>query len=165
MTRMRSVGFKYLAFGVESGSERILKGIRKGESLGAIRRSIRLACELGYEVALFFIVGFPGETWSDIEQSVELARSFPVVDAKFFNLLPVPGTELFRWVSDNGYFTTPPEEYLNQPSHWQNDARWDSKPVFATPELPSRQRAKALAYVARAQREIRREAQARRKGA
>ncbi len=161
LARMRSVGFTYLAFGVESGSDRILKDIRKGESLDAIRRAIRLACDLNFEVALFFIVGVPGETWRDIEQSVELARSFPVVDAKFFNLLPVPGTELFRWVSEKRYFTTPPEQYLNHPSHWQNDARWDPEPVFATPEMPFEQRAMALAYVARAQREIRRAAQAR----
>jgi anaerobic magnesium-protoporphyrin IX monomethyl ester cyclase len=164
LRRMRSVGFSYLAFGVESGSDRILEGVKKGESLDAIRRSIRLACDLGYEVALFFIVGFPGETWEDIEASVSLARSYPVVDAKFFNLVPLPGTDLFRWVSRNNYFTTPPEEYLNHPSHWQNDARWDPKPVFATPEMPLGQRVKALAYVAQAQREIRRAAEARLNG-
>lgn len=154
LVRMKSVGFRYLAFGVESGSEKVLKNIRKGERLEAIKRSIRLACDLGYDVALFFIVGGPGETWRDIEESVGLALSFPVVDAKFFNLLPLPGTELFKWVSQRNYFTTPPDEYLNDPSHWQNDARWDLQPVFATPEMPFEQRVKALAYVAEAQRRI-----------
>jgi len=162
LARMRSVGFTYLAFGVESGSDRILKQIKKGESIEAIKRSIKLACDLGYEVALFFIVGFPGETWRDIEESVSLALSFPIVDAKFFNLLPLPGTELFRWVSERNYFTTSPDEYLNDPAHWQNDARWDPRPVFVTPELPFEQRVKALAYVAEAQREVRNRAEQRR---
>lgn len=161
LVRMRRAGFTYLAFGVESGSDRVLKTIRKGEKLETIKRSIRLACDLGYDVALFFIVGFPGETWRDIEDSVALARSFPVVDAKFFNLLPLPGTALFKFVRDNGYFTTAPDEYLNDATHWQNDARWDAAPVFATPELPFGQRMKALAYVAEAQREIRQRAAAR----
>ena len=162
LTRMKSVGFGYLAFGVESGSDRILKRVKKGEKIDVIKRSIKLACDLGYDVALFFIVGFPGETLRDIEESVSLALSYPIVDAKFFNLLPLPGTELFRWVSEKNCFTTPPDEYLNDPSHWQNDARWDPKPVFATPELPFNQRVKALAYVAEAQREIRNKAERRR---
>jgi radical SAM superfamily enzyme YgiQ (UPF0313 family) len=155
LIRMRSAGFRYLAFGVESGSERILKNIRKAEKLADIRRAVRLACDLGYEVALFFIVGFPGETWNDIEASVNLALAFPVVDAKFFNLVPLPGTDLFNRVSEQNAFTTPPEVSLNDPSHWQNDARCDAEPVFATPELPYEERVKALAYVAQAQRSIR----------
>ncbi len=50
---------------------------------------------------------------------------------------------------------TPPEEYLNDPAHWQNDARWDQRPVFETPELPLAQRVEALAYVSAVQRQIR----------
>lgn len=162
LQRMREVGFRYIAFGAESGSERILRRINKGERLEDIRRSTQLACDLGFDVGLFFIVGAPGETWDDLEASVQLALEFPVADAKFFSLIPLPGTELFRWVHEHGYFVTPPEEYLNDPAHWQNDARWDRRPVFATPELPLDRRVEALTYVAEVQKTIRTRSEARR---
>ncbi len=155
LARMKSVGFTYVAFGVESGSEQVLKTINKGESLDVIKQSTEIACDLGYDVGLFFIVGAPGETWQDLEASVRVAQSYPVADAKFFSLIPLPGTALYTWVSEHGYFVTPPEEYLNDPAHWQNDARWDQRPVFETPELPFAQRIEALAYVAGVQRDIR----------
>lgn len=161
LERMRRIGFTYVAFGVESGSERVLQRINKGETLDEIRRSTQLACDLGFDVGLFFIVGAPGETWDDLEASVRLALEYPVADAKFFSLIPLPGTELYRWVNEHGYFITPPEEYLNDPTHWQNDARWDQRPVFATPELPLDRRVEALAYVSDVQRTIRERAVAR----
>jgi len=162
LLRMRRVGFTYVAFGAESGSERILRRINKGETLEAIRRSTRLACDLGFDVTLFFIVGAPGETWDDLEASVRLALEYPIADAKFFSLIPLPGTELYRWVGAHGYFVTPPDVYLNDPAHWQNDARWDHRPVFATPEFPLGRRVEALAYIADVQRVIRERAVARR---
>jgi len=161
LEQMRRIGFTYVAFGVESGSERVLQRINKGETLDEIRRSTELACDLGFDVGLFFIVGAPGETWDDLEASVRLALAYPVADAKFFSLIPLPGTELYRWVSEHDYFVTPPEEYLNDPTHWQNDARWDQRPVFATPELPLGRRVEALAYVSDVQRMIRERAVAR----
>ena len=71
---MKQVGFYYIAFGVEGGNDKILKNLKKGETMADIRHAITDACELGYEVMLFFLVGSPGETWKDIEDSVALAK-------------------------------------------------------------------------------------------
>ncbi|MFC1570481.1 B12-binding domain-containing radical SAM protein [Candidatus Omnitrophota bacterium] len=130
LSAMKDIGFNYLAFGVESGSDRMLEVIKKGEKLEAIDSAVKEACDLGYMVTLFFIMGLPTETEEDVEKSLEFAMKYPVFDVRFYNPIPFPGTELYDWVEENGYFDESLGDYLNSFSHWIN------KPVFGTPELP-----------------------------
>ena len=147
--KMREAGFRFISFGVEAGNNKVLGIIQKGETIEQIRQAISDACDLGFEVTLFFIVGSPGETREDVEDSIRLAKEFPVFDAKFYNLIPFPATELFDWVEQRGLFLADPSEYLNSASHWENT------PAFETPELPEKDRQTALAAALDARREVR----------
>lgn len=140
LKRMKEVGFKRLAFGVEAGNDRILKNIKKGESINVIKNAIRDACDLGFFVSLFFVVGAPGETAKDVEDSIDIALSYPISHVNFFNLIPLPRTELFEWVRKNNYFILKPEVYLNLGSSLQMSCQ----PVFATPEFSRGERVKVL---------------------
>ncbi len=133
-----SVGFRQLSFGVESGADHVLSSIKKGESVEVIENSIKLACELGFEVYLYFIVGLPGETWKDFEASLALAGRYPVAESRFYNLVPFPATELFAWATSNNFFITPPEEFLNRASHFENE------PYVETPDMCAAERRKAF---------------------
>ncbi len=147
LKRMYDVGFRFLSFGVESANDHILKGIKKGEQLASIENAVKSACEIGYDVTLFFIVGLPGETVNEVEESFRFAQKYPVFDAKFYNLIPFPNTEIYRWVEEHDYFLSPPQEYLNKASHW------DTQPLFDTPEFPRADRVRMLqkAHVVRKQ--------------
>ncbi len=134
LSRMKETGFRRLSFGVEAGNNKVLKRIKKGENIETIEKSISNACELGFEVHLSFVVGSPGETEVDIQDSINIALRYPLDGVNFYNLIPFPDTELFNWVNENRYFVRPPEEYLNRASHWVNE------PVFQTPELPFKAR-------------------------
>jgi len=54
---------------------------------------------------------------------------YPVVDVRFYNLIPYPGTELYKWVEDKNCFVANPDDYLNDASGLS------TYPVFETPEL------------------------------
>jgi anaerobic magnesium-protoporphyrin IX monomethyl ester cyclase len=149
LKNMKEAGFKYLAFGVEAGNNRILKNINKGETIEITEAAIKSALDLGFKVTLFFIVGSPGETMDDLQDSINLALKYPVFDARFYNLIPFPQSRLYDWVKENNYFICDPEEYLNTSSHW------DYKPVFATPEMNREQRVEALKIVRDVRKRIR----------
>ena len=51
---MKEVGFRTLLVGVESANNRVLKVIKKGETLEQIERMVRDACELGFDIQLSF---------------------------------------------------------------------------------------------------------------
>ncbi|MCP4403585.1 MAG: radical SAM protein [bacterium] len=152
LQRMYDVGFRFLSFGVESANEHVLKNIKKGEKLQEIERVIKDACAIGYDVTLFFIIGLPGETADDAEKSLEFARRYPVFDAKFYNLIPFPNTDIFRWIENNKYFLHQPEEYLNKASHW------DTEPLFETPEFSRSERIRLLKKAHQVRKGIRRRA-------
>ena len=147
---MRDAGFAYLAFGVEGGNDKILKNINKGETIESVESAIKDSLKLGYKVTLFFIVGSPGETMDDVNDSIKLALKYPVFDVRFYNLIPFPKSKLFDWVEENNYFIMTPDYYLNSLSHW------DNKPVFETPELDRTEREEALKKVRSVRKQVRR---------
>ncbi|MBM3245428.1 MAG: radical SAM protein [Candidatus Omnitrophica bacterium] len=154
LIEMKKAGFKRLAFGVESGSDKVLKAIRKGSTVEIMDRAIREATDLGFFVSLFFLVGSPSETNEDVLASVSLALKYPVQCIDFFNLIPLPGSELFDWVRDNGYFLVAPENYLNARQHPARSVF----PVFQTPEFPGEERMRMLRHTKNITRKVKRRA-------
>ncbi|MCL5292421.1 MAG: B12-binding domain-containing radical SAM protein [Actinobacteria bacterium] len=153
---MKDVGFTKLAFGVEAGNDKVLSEIDKGEGIERIEESIRAACELGFGVTLFFLIGSPSETWEDFMDSINLARRYPVDEVRFYNLIPFPGTRLFEWVKANDYLVQDPSTYLNSASHFTNS------PCFATPEMSLRERRKAFNLATKVARQVKKKALSRR---
>lgn len=158
LAHMRQVGFYYMAIGVEGGNDRVLACLKKGEKMETIRQAVRDATDLGYGVTLFFVVGTPGETMADIHDSARVAQEFPVIDARFNNLIPTPKSELYEWIEARGLWTVQPEEFLN------TQTSWSDRPVFETPEFPYALRVKALRYLRRIRKRIQRRAVARKLG-
>ena len=138
LARMKEIGVREVGFGVDGGNNKVLGYLKKGETIETIERAINDACELGLDVRLFFLVGSPGETVADIEDTIRLAQKYPVGLINVNNPIPYPGTEMFDYVKEHGLFLIPPEQYLNSISE---DKRI---PIFETPELPKEQRIRML---------------------
>ncbi len=145
---MKRAGFSEIAFGVEAGTNEVLKNLKKGETIEVIEAAIKCACDLDYKVTLFFLIGSPGETLEDFNQSLELAKRYPVFSANFYNIIPSPSTELFEWISDKKLFIEDIDEYLNS-----GDAFAD-KAYFQTPEMPIEDRQKAFLLANKVSKEI-----------
>ncbi len=149
LKKMRDAGFYEFSIGVEAGNDRVLKNIKKGETIETLESAIRLSCEMGFNVRLFFLLGSPGETEKDVESSMRLALKYPVVTARFYNIIPFPMTELYDWVKDRGLFLREPGEYLNNASVWDTN-----DPVFETPELPASARIRMANRADRLRRKV-----------
>jgi anaerobic magnesium-protoporphyrin IX monomethyl ester cyclase len=138
LRRMYQVGFRYITIAVEGGNNKVLRSLKKGENMTKIKSAIKNACEIGYEVRLLFVVGAPGETWKDVQDSLNLAQKYPILYSRFNNLIPIPGTELFKYVEKGNLFLVPPEEYLNSQNLDYTD------PFYETTELNRKQRRQAI---------------------
>ena len=148
LARMKDIGVREAGFGVDGGNNKVLGYLKKGETIESIERAIKDACELGYDVKMFIIVGTPHETAEDIEDSIKLAKKYPIARVNFNNAIPYPGTEMFDYVKEHDLFLIPPEEYLNTVSEEK------SIPVFETPELPREERIKMLERCHKVEKEV-----------
>jgi len=100
---MKRAGFYSISVGIESGSERIRKKMKKGMSLDKIREYLKMINDAGgIDVTAFFILGFPGETKEDIEKSLRFSRELPIQRATFHSFIPLPGAEIWKELEEEG---------------------------------------------------------------
>ena len=148
LERMMEIGVREVGIGVDGGNNKILNSLKKGETIEKIEKAIKDACDIGLDVKIFIIVGTPHETRADIEDSIKLAKKYPVARVNFNNAIPYPGTEMFEYVRDNNFFIVPPEIYLNKVTEEK------PIPVFETPELSKEERLELLKKCHRVEKEV-----------
>lgn len=96
LRKMRDSGCYQIQFGVESGDQRMLDLMKKGARVNQVRKAFRLCDEIGMESVGFFMLGYPGETFESIENTVKLSSEIKP-DFVTFNLFtPLPGSEIFN---------------------------------------------------------------------
>ena len=92
---MKKSGCKYISYGIESGSERMLNDvIKKGINFNQIEKIIRLTKKLGIGIIANYMFGLPGETEEDMKKTLELIKKLPADAAEFNIYTPLPGTDL-----------------------------------------------------------------------
>ena len=102
---MKKSGCFQVNVGIESGSPRILKQIKKNLSLDLVRKNITLLRKAAIEVIGFFMLGFPGETYEEMQQTISFALSLPLNGASFHIYCPLPGTEDYERLFQNRQVT------------------------------------------------------------
>ena len=93
---MKETGLYLISLGIESGSDRVLKDMKKHLTVSKIRECVRMINDSGIDVAGFFILGFPGETVESIKDTIRFSQELKLVRANFFTYLPFPGSESYN---------------------------------------------------------------------
>ncbi len=99
---MKEMGGYSIAFGIESGSQKILDSISKGTTLAQVEQAVKLSKQLGFEIWGFFMFGFPEENKEDVMQTIQFAMKLNPHIAKFHILKPYPGSEIHQEILQYG---------------------------------------------------------------
>jgi len=99
---MKSSGCVQVSVGIESGSDRILRLVKKGETTTDIKRGIRLLRKYRIPVSAFIMVGFPTESREEAGLTLDFARSLNVDTLALSVVTPYPGTEIYDLFKSNG---------------------------------------------------------------
>jgi len=99
---MKESGCYYVSVGIESGSPRILRHMKKGLTIEKIKKKISLVKKMGLNVNGFFIIGYPEEEEIDILRTIKLAKELQLSRAAFYNFLPLPGSEIYDTLDKKG---------------------------------------------------------------
>ena len=95
---MKEAGCRRVYIGLETGCQDTLQLMNKKTTLEEGVEAVQQFHKAGIEVAAFFIVGYPGETVSSIEETFKFALSLPLDDISFNVPFPLPGSPLFERV-------------------------------------------------------------------
>lgn len=115
---IKKAGCWQIAYGVESGDQRILDTIKKRVKLERLTEVIRKTNEAGIHSRGYFMIGCPGETAESIETTTRFTRESGLKDFHVTFCTPMPGAELFDTAQQYGTFER----------DWKKLGFWD--PVF-----------------------------------
>lgn len=101
-------GFRTLAFGVESGSERILELIHKDITINQVIETIKRLKGAGINSKYVFMAGFPTETVEDLYKTTDLIYKMkelnPEIRIPAWRIFtPYPGTDLYGLATKEGW--------------------------------------------------------------
>ncbi|MFZ1978082.1 MAG: radical SAM protein, partial [Bacteroidota bacterium] len=96
MRWMKKAKCRLVIVGFESGSNEILKLMKKGVSVEQFKAAAN-AKKVGLLIHACFMMGNRGETLQTMQETLQLAKKMNTDTAQFFPLMIYPGTEAYEW--------------------------------------------------------------------
>jgi anaerobic magnesium-protoporphyrin IX monomethyl ester cyclase len=87
---------KDISLGIESGSKRMLKLIRKGITKDQVRDAVSMLKRHGFKPGGYFILGLPTETKKEMYETLSFALELKLYRASFSPFLLLPGTDIYN---------------------------------------------------------------------
>jgi radical SAM superfamily enzyme YgiQ (UPF0313 family) len=111
---LKSMNVYAVSMGLESGSDRVLKLMNKRTTSAQHEEALRLLKDFGILVGGSFIIGYPGETRSDMEKTIEFVQKHLGAALRSFDVYPFilyPGTKSWVEASESGMLDSIAEPY------------------------------------------------------
>ncbi|HNB35461.1 MAG TPA: radical SAM protein, partial [Anaerolineales bacterium] len=95
---LAKAGCQIVWVGAESGSQKILDAMDKGDRVEDIYRAAELLHANGIQTGFFLQFGYPGETWDDVQLTLKMVRDCMPDDIGISVSYPLPGTKFHERV-------------------------------------------------------------------
>lgn len=132
LKELKSKGLEMIYIGGESGSDRILKNIKKGVSSEQLIEAVRKIEDAGIKASVTFISGIGGrDHWR--EHAIETGKAISRMSPSYVGLLTLmleQGTELYDDIKAGRFELLTPEEVLEETRVLLENTNVDKKCVF-----------------------------------
>lgn len=106
LRQMKEAGCWMIGYGIESGSQRILDGMKKNILIDDIQKAVEMAKKAGIEVTGHVIIGYPGETRDDIMETWRLVKNLDLDYIQVYCSVPFPGSYLYVYAKEKGWINS-----------------------------------------------------------
>jgi len=135
---MKRAGCVFVAYGIESLDQEVLRASKKNLQIGRAKQAIRDSLKVGIKTGAFFIIGLPKDNFQKFKKVLKFVQDYNLDEVEIYNCVPYPKTDLVDWINENGRFLIDPKDYLNYASYLTD------KVVFETPDFSAKDRRKAF---------------------
>lgn len=113
---MKKSGCEYVNYGIESLSQSMLNGMRKGLNVEQIINGVEATLQAQLSPGLNLIWGFPGDTIENLNKAVKFISKYdPCHELRTIRpVTPYPGCELYKLAIENGLLAGPEDFYENK---------------------------------------------------
>ena len=112
---LKKAGCERIHYGVEAGTEKILKVLNKQISLEQTLRAFKITKEAGIQTLAYFMIGAPTETKEDIMQTIEFMKKLKPDFVQITLLTPFPGTKIYQLALEEKVFDDYWREFARSP--------------------------------------------------
>ena len=100
---MKDSGVRLIMVGIESGSDDILKNVKKGITTEQSRKFVVACKKIGIAIHANFMIGLPGETRETIRKTIDFAKELDTETLQVSIATPFPGTEFYQEAVANNW--------------------------------------------------------------
>ncbi len=104
---LKKAGCTYIAYGIESGSQRVLDHINKKITKEKIAKVVKLTKVAGILIRGYFMFGLTTETLEEMKETIKFAIELDIELASFTLFVPLPATGEYRRALKSGVFPDP----------------------------------------------------------
>lgn len=103
LKEMKDAGWWMIAYGCESGDDKVLEMNKKEATVEQARKAIRWTKEAGISAWGYFMLGMLGDTRESMDKTIELSMSEPFDIVNYSVAAPYPGTEFGNIAEREGF--------------------------------------------------------------
>jgi len=96
LKKLKRANCERIHYGVEAGTEKILKVLRKGITLDQVKYAFKLTKKIGISTLAYFMIGSPTETKEDILATIEFAKKLNPDFVHITITTPFPATAIYQ---------------------------------------------------------------------
>jgi len=117
---MYKAGFRWIAFGVEVGTQEMLDQIKKDTTQEKIEKAFKAVHDAGMFVAANYLLGFEEDTEDSCQKTIQFAKYLNADYSWFGLVVPYPGTELYNDII---------KKNIVLPEKWENFGHYVGSPI------------------------------------
>jgi anaerobic magnesium-protoporphyrin IX monomethyl ester cyclase len=102
---MKRAGCWQIAYGVESGSQRVLDVVKREVRLPRLRETLRMTRAAGIRAKGYLMLGHPTEDLASLEETRAFLEEVDLDIAQVTKFTPYPGTPAYPTIHEHGAFT------------------------------------------------------------
>lgn len=137
--KLKRAGFNWLAFGLESGSERVRNQVNKRFDEEDIYRTLEQVRAGGISVVGNYIFGLPEDDVESMRETLDMALDLNCEWANFYSAMAYPGSQLYLEAVQNGWRL--PESWSGYSQHAEDTLPLPTKYLSASEVLKFRDEA------------------------
>lgn len=112
---LKKAGCERIHYGVEAGTEKILKVLNKQITLDQALKAFKLSRKLKIQTLAYFMIGAPTETKEDIMETISFMKKLNPDFVQITLLTPFPGTKVYQWALEQKIFDDYWKDFAKNP--------------------------------------------------